>query len=142
MMVAMTDSFTEVTNTGYGSRIKGAIVGGLVGIICIPLSFILLWMNEENSARSHAGLSELSRLAVTVPADQVDAGNEGKPVHLTGNAVTEEVLKDELFQVSAMSMVHFLFVFIAGNFYFFSINYDDVITNIIMWGILRLVFSH
>ena len=103
-MVAMTDSFTEVTNTGYGSRIKGAIVGGLVGIICIPLSFILLWMNEENSARSHAGLSELSRLAVTVPADRVDAGNEGKPVHLTGNAVTEEVLKDELFQVSATAL--------------------------------------
>ena len=103
-MVAMTDSFTEVTNTGYGSRIKGAIVGGLVGIICIPLSFILLWMNEENSARSHAGLSELSRLAVTVPADQVDAGNEGKPVHLTGKAVTEEVLKDELFQVSATAL--------------------------------------
>ena len=61
-------------------------------------------MNEENSARSHAGLSELSRLAVTVPADQVDAGNEGKPVHLTGNAVTEEVLKDELFQVSATAL--------------------------------------
>ena len=104
MMVVMTDSFTEVTNTGYGSRIKGAIVGGLVGIICIPLSFILLWMNEENSARSHAGLSELSRLAVTVPANRVDAGNEGKPVHLTGNAVTEEVLKDELFQVSATAL--------------------------------------
>ncbi len=104
MMVVMTDSFTEVTNTGYGSRIKGAIVGGLVGVICIPLSFILLWMNEENSARSHAGLSELSRLAVTVPADRVDAGNEGKPVHLTGNAVTEEVLKDELFQVSATAL--------------------------------------
>ena len=104
MMVVMTDSFTEVTNTGYGSRIKGAIVGGLVGVICIPLSFILLWMNEENSARSHAGLSELSRLAVTVPADKVDAGNEGKPVHLTGNAVTEEVLKDELFQVSATAL--------------------------------------
>ena len=104
MMVVMTDSFTEVTNTGYGSRIKGAIVGGLVGVICIPLSFILLWMNEENSARSHAGLSELSRLAVTVPANRVDAGNEGKPVHLTGNAVTEEVLKDELFQVSATAL--------------------------------------
>ena len=104
MMVAMPDSFTEVTNTGYGSRIKGAIVGGLVGVICIPLSFILLWMNEENSARSHAGLSELSRLAVTVPADKVDAGNEGKPVHLTGKAVTEEVLKDELFQVSATAL--------------------------------------
>ena len=82
-MVLMADSFTEITNTGYGSRIKSAIVGGLVGVVCIPVSFILLWMNEENSARSHAGLSELSRLAVTVPTDRVDAANEGRPVHLT-----------------------------------------------------------
>lgn len=104
LMVSMVDSFTETTNTGYGSRIKSAVVGGLVGVVCIPVSFILLWMNEENSARSHAGLSELSRLAVTVPTDRVDAANEGRPVHLTGKAVTEEVLKDELFQVSATAL--------------------------------------
>jgi hypothetical protein len=97
----MADSFSEVTNTGWVSRIKSAFVGALAGIVLIPASFILLWLNEGNSAKSHAGLSEVSKLAVSVPADRVDAGNEGKPVHLTGKATTEEVLTDDRFQVSA-----------------------------------------
>ncbi len=103
-MIIMPSSFTEVTNTGYASRIKNAVVGGVVGVVLIPGSLMLLWMNEGNSAKSHAGLSELSKLAVTVPADRVDDENEGKPVHLTGKATTEEVLKDERFQVSATAL--------------------------------------
>ena len=96
----MPDSYTEVTQTGLFGRIKNAIGGIFIGIILIIVSFPVLWFNEANSAKTHAGLSELSKAVVTVSADSVESANDGNPVHLTGTATTDEVLTDPRFKVS------------------------------------------
>ena len=98
------DSFTEVTSESWLSRLGNAVKGVIVGIVLFLVSFPLLWWNEGRAVHTAEGLSELGRVVVTVPADKVDPANDKKPVHITAEAVTDEVLADPQFPVSAKAI--------------------------------------
>ncbi len=96
-------SVEEVTTESWGSRLgssfKGVITGGVLFLAGIPLLF---W-NEGRAVKTTKALEEGEAVCVSVPGvDTVDALNEGKLIHATGTAVTQDVLTDDLF--SGVSM--------------------------------------
>ena len=97
----MADSFTETTSQGWFSRIIGSIKSVLFGLVMFLVSFPLLFWNEGRAVRTAKSLEEGAGVVVSVPADAVDAGKEGKLVHLSGQATTTETLADGEFGVQA-----------------------------------------
>lgn len=96
----MADQYTHTSSQSWFSRIGGAFKGILVGIVFVFVAFLLLFWNEGRSVRRHKALEEGGGAVVSVAADQVAASNDGKLVHLTGRATTEETLRDPDFAVS------------------------------------------
>jgi hypothetical protein len=99
------DSFTEVTSTGWLSRIGKSITGVLIGLALTVGSFPLLWWNEGRSVKTYQGLVEGEKIAITVPADAVDAANDGKLVHLTGRAEAKDQVADPVFGLSTAGTI-------------------------------------
>ena len=92
--MAVEETTTESWGSRLGGSIKGVFVGGVLFIAGIPLLF---W-NEGRSVKTTQALEEGAANCVVVPtADSVDAANEGKLIHITGTAKTEDILTDELF---------------------------------------------
>ena len=95
------DSYTEVTNESWFSRIGNSIKGILVGIVLFLVAFPLLFWNEGRAVKTYKTLKEGAGKVVTIDSQTVDPANNGKLVHLTGKATTDERLTDDLFDVSA-----------------------------------------
>ena len=100
----MSDEFVEVTRQGWLSRVGGAIGGTVVGVVFFLGSFPLLWWNEGRAVHTYRSLQEGAGAVVSVPAGRVDPGNEGKLVHLSGRATTDEVLANPTFTISANAL--------------------------------------
>ncbi len=98
------ERFSIVSQQSWLSRIGGAIKGGLVGLCLFIVAFPLLFWNEGRSVRQYKTLLEGGGLVVSVPSGNVDAANEGKLVHTTGNVSTEVTLEDPEFGVSAKAL--------------------------------------
>lgn len=96
----MSNSFTEVTNQSWFSRIKNALVGIIIGAILFIGAFPLLFINEGRAVKRYKTLKEGGGIVQTVAIDSVDPGNTGKLIHLTGDATTEDILNDSTFGVS------------------------------------------
>ncbi len=94
------DSYTEVTSQSWGSRLMESIKGVLVGLLLFIAAFPVLFMNEGCSVKTAKGLEEGGKAAIHVEIDKAEPGNNGKLVHMTGEAVTDEVLTDPLFNIS------------------------------------------
>jgi hypothetical protein len=101
----MPDNFTDITSQGWLSRIGQAITGVLVGLVLVLVAFPLLWWNEGRAVRTARSLQEGASAVISVPFDRVDAANEGKLVHLSGEATTSETVSDPEFGVSAPSAI-------------------------------------
>ncbi|GAB4293110.1 MAG: hypothetical protein Kow0090_07330 [Myxococcota bacterium] len=93
-------SVTVVEEEGWLKRIMNSIKAVLFGVALFIVSFPLLWWNEGRSVQRALDLEEGAGAVVSVSADKVDPANEGKLVHLTGNAETKETLQDAEFGVS------------------------------------------
>lgn len=92
--MAVTETSTESWGSRLGNSIKGVVIGGVLFIAGIPLLF---W-NEGRSVKTTQALEEGAANCVAVPsADTIDAANEGKLIHVTGTAKTDDVLTDDIF---------------------------------------------
>lgn len=98
------DSFTEVTSQSWFSRLGNAFKGIIVGLILVVIAFPLLFWNEGRAVKRYKTLKEGGGAVISVSADKVDAANQGKLVHMTGLATTEETLTDTSFGVSAQAI--------------------------------------
>lgn len=92
-------AFTEETSVGWFSRIGSSIKGILFGFVLLLASVVILVMNERNAVKDLKTNEEIAEKVVSVSADQVDSANEGKLVHLNGEATTEDVVKNEQFEI-------------------------------------------
>jgi hypothetical protein len=95
----MADRVVRVTQQGWGSRIGGSIKGALVGIVLAIVAVPLLFWNEGRAVKRARTLAEGAGTVVSVPADAVDPGRDGKLVHTSGQATTDEVLRDPMFGI-------------------------------------------
>lgn len=93
----MADTYTEVTRQGFGGKIGGSFKGMLVGVVLFLAAFPVLFINEGDHVKRIKGLDAGAKVAVTVSADAVAGANEGKLVHMSGTAATDDVLTDDDF---------------------------------------------
>ncbi|XOF33360.1 MAG: TMEM43 family protein [Candidatus Electrothrix sp. YB6] len=98
------DSFTEVTEQSWFSRIGKSITGIFFGLLLFVAAFPLLFWNEGRAVKTYKTLKEGAGAVVSVPADRVDPANAGKLIHITGRAVTEDTLTDPVFGLSANAL--------------------------------------
>jgi hypothetical protein len=97
----MPDSMQVTSSSSWFSRLGKAFTGIVVGIILIIIGIALLFWNEGRAVKTYKTLKEGQGLVVNVAPDAVDEANNGKLVHLSADAVTDETLVDQDFGVSA-----------------------------------------
>ncbi|MBP5320003.1 MAG: TMEM43 family protein [Kiritimatiellae bacterium] len=90
---------TETTTTSWGSRLGSSFKGMLAGLIMFIAGFPLLFWNEGNAVKTARALTEGSKSVISIDAAQLDPANEGKLIHLSGMAKTEDLLKDADFAI-------------------------------------------
>jgi len=95
------DSYTEITSQSWFGRLGDAIKGIVFGIIIFIVAFPLLFWNEGRAVKRYKALKEGAGAVISVAEDKVDTANDGKLVHITGLATTEDVLEDNEFGISA-----------------------------------------
>lgn len=96
----MADSYTEVTSKSWFGRIGDSFKGILFGIVLFIGSMFLLFWNEGRTIKTLRSLEEGQKIVVSVKSDNIDNANEGKLIHLSGMATTEETLTDDIFNIS------------------------------------------
>lgn len=100
----MADSFSVTSNTSWFSRIGKSIGGIFFGLLLLVLGVVLLFWNEGRAVQTYKSLKEGQGIVVPIGADAVDPANEGKLVHLNGDAVTDGILVDEDFGIAAEAL--------------------------------------
>jgi len=96
---------TETTTESWGSRLGSSVKGVLAGIALFVAGFPVLFWNEGNSVKTAKALDEGENACVPVESiAKVDPEMEGRLVHMTGRATTEDVLSDDQFGVSATAI--------------------------------------
>ena len=100
----MPDSFVELTSTSWLSRIVGSITGVLFGIVFVIASVVLLFWNEGRAVQTARSLTEGGKVVVHAAPSPVDPGNEGKLIHLSGDAKAAAPIADRTFSVSAAAL--------------------------------------
>lgn len=98
------NSFTETSTESWGSRIMGSIKSVLFGIVLFLAAFVVLWWNEGRAVKTAKGLKEGANQVVTIDANTLDESNSGKLVHLSGVVSTDELLKDDEFNIETNSL--------------------------------------
>lgn len=92
---------SETTSTSWFGRIGQSIKGVLLGVLLFVIGFPILWINEKRSAETIAGLKQLLKEVVTVDSGAVNPNFQGFPIHTSGKADTDEILKDPVFGIES-----------------------------------------
>ena len=98
------DTFTEVTTESWLGRIGGAFEGIIVGLVLFIAAFPVLFWNEGRAVRRYQTLNEGAGSVISLPAARVLSEYDGKLVHVTGQAVTDEIVTDPEFGVAVSAI--------------------------------------
>ncbi|MGN0931275.1 MAG: TMEM43 family protein, partial [Thermoguttaceae bacterium] len=90
----------ETTATSWGSRIRQSFKGILTGFVLIFASITLLFWNEGRTIKREKALVETGSVAVSIKSDSIDAANEDKVIHISGNVTTDSIVSDPDFNVN------------------------------------------
>ena len=94
-------AYTETTTKSWFQRISESFAGIATGFVLIAVATWLLWWNEGRTFKTAGAIGEAELVTQDVPdISRVDPALEGKVIHATGRAVTDEVLHDSVFGVS------------------------------------------
>lgn len=100
----MSDKFVEITHQSWASRIGSAIKGVVVGFILIFVGIGLLFWNEGRAVKTHRALEESQSQVVSISTSDAQPSMNGKLVHISGDATTEQTLADDSLPVSAQAL--------------------------------------
>lgn len=93
-------AYTETTTTSYGGRIGKALQGVVGGFIAFVAGTALLVWNEGNFVKTRKALLEAEGATVVVEdISRVDPELNGKLIHASGFADTQDILEDAAFGV-------------------------------------------
>ena len=94
-------AYQETTTTGYGDRLGGAFKGIATGFIMFVIGTIVLFWNEGNYIKTKKSIDEAQGVAISVSdVSSVDPSLNGKLIHASAFADTQDVLTDGLFGIS------------------------------------------
>ena len=95
-------AYQEVTKTSYGSRLGGSLKGIVTGLLLFIAATAALWWNEGRAVKTSKMLKSAQSVCVDVPdVSTVDPALNGKMIHATAIAKTDEILSDPDFGVQA-----------------------------------------
>ena len=100
----MANLITEVTSESIFGRIGKSFVGMLVGLLLIVGSIVLLFWNEGRAVATAKSLKEGAATVIDVPSDNIDAANDSKLIHVTGDTAAGDALEDPLFNISESAL--------------------------------------
>ena len=93
-------AYTETTTTSYGGRLGNALKGIVGGFIAFIAGTALLIWNEGNFVKTKKALNEAAGNTVIVESvDSLDPELNGKLIHASAMAKTDDILEDSLFDV-------------------------------------------
>ena len=94
-------AYTETTTTGYGTRVGNSFKQIGTGFLMFLAGTVLLWWNEGRTIHREQDINFADKNCVemTTP-DKVDPSFDGKLVHTTGKAVSNDILQDGMFPVA------------------------------------------
>jgi hypothetical protein len=84
---------------GWFGRLKDSVGGVLVGIVLGLFSIFVLWTNEGRAVDRARSLAEGRKIVEAAEATKVDASQDGKLVHVTGDAKVQGEVVDGQFAV-------------------------------------------
>ncbi len=90
----------EISTQSWGSRIGGTFAGVLFGILLIIGAFFLIFWNEGKALHTAQSLQQAQQVLITVPNAPINDQNNLRVIYFTGDATTEDVLEDPLFNIS------------------------------------------
>jgi hypothetical protein len=94
-------AYQETTKTSYGQRLTGSIKGIGSGFVMFIIGTVLLFWNEGNFVKTKKSIQEAESVMIRVQdVSNVDPSLNGKLIHATAFANTDEVLTDGLFGIS------------------------------------------
>jgi hypothetical protein len=94
-------AYQKVTKTTYGGRLKNALSGVAAGFVMLIAGTVLLFWNEGRTVKTTRMLKEAQGVCVELPSiDAVDAEYDGKMIHASGFAGTEDILNEGMFDIS------------------------------------------
>jgi len=100
-----TDTFTETSTEGYGSRLGGSLIAALIGLILVPVAVVLLYWNEGRAVDAIRALNRGEAAIVEISANAVDPGSNGKLAHVSGMLQPTSAAKDPDFGVTGDGLV-------------------------------------
>lgn len=96
---------TKTVRESWSQRLSKSIAGALIGLSLFLLAFPLLFWNEGRAVKTAKALDEAQELCVPLEDyTAVEPGNEGKLIHLTGQATTDFILRDKPFEIEVNSI--------------------------------------
>ena len=94
-------AYTETTTNSYGSRVGNSFKSIGTGFLMFIAGTILLFWNEGRTVKTGDAIAEAQKATVEMTSpDKMDASMDGKLVHATAKAVSNDLLKDDLFPVA------------------------------------------
>jgi hypothetical protein len=100
----MANTVSVTTSQSWFSRLLDSIKSVLIGLLLFVVSFPLLFWNESRAVKTARSLAEGASAVVSVAADRVDPGNEGKLVHTSGAVTMTEPVVDPDLGVKAQAI--------------------------------------
>ncbi len=91
--------FVETSSKSWFSRIMESIKGVVLGLVMVVGAFPALFVNEGCAVKIAKGLSEGRGQVQEAQAATVNAGLEGKLVHMSGVASSQQGVTDEVLKV-------------------------------------------
>jgi hypothetical protein len=90
----MVNQYTEVASQGFFSRLFGSIIGVFIGPLLIIGAIVLLSWNEGRAVHAIMGLNAAQQMLVEAQAASPSPGNDGKLVHVVGQATASAAVAD------------------------------------------------
>ena len=99
-------AYQEVTKTSYGSRLGSSLKGIGSGLLLFVLATVLLWWNEGRAVKTAKMLKTAATECVDVAdVSRVDPALNGKLIHATALAKTDETLTDPDYGISVSNAI-------------------------------------
>ena len=100
-------AYTETENKGWLQRLGESFGGITTGFVLIALATWLLWWNEGRTFKTAGAIGEAELVTQDVQdISRIDPALEGKVIHTTGKADTQDILRDPVFgvEINAVSL--------------------------------------
>ena len=100
----MSHTFQALTGQTIFGRLGGSIMSLLFAALLMPGAVILLFWNEGRAVKTAASLKEGAAAVIHIAADPVVPRNDGKLVHLSGEARVADMVRDPVLGIKAKAI--------------------------------------